>query len=91
MARLRRAVQIVRRPALAKGFVLLPKRWRAERTFGAGRFCRRLPVDHETLPHVAESMVHLASTIRFLWILMAEPTCRTGSDNAGGASCLRSA
>ena len=50
---LRMAVQIVRRPDFAKGFVLLPKRWRVEQAFGAGRFCRRLLVDHETLPQVS--------------------------------------
>jgi putative transposase len=65
------AVEIVRRPQFAKGFVLLPKRWRVEQTFGVARFCRRLLVDHETLPHVSESMIRLASIMRFVRTLTA--------------------
>jgi putative transposase len=55
LAGLHLAVRIVRRPDFAKSFVLLPKRWRVEQVFGAVRFCRRLLVDHETLPRVAEA------------------------------------
>src|SRR5260221_1650296 len=66
---LRMAVQIVRRPDFAKGFVLLPKRWRVEQAFGAGRFCRRLLVDHETLPQVSEAMIRLVSTLRIVLAL----------------------
>ena len=65
------AVEIVRRSRFAKGFVLLPKRWRVEQTFGVARFCRRLLVDHETLPHVSESMIRLASIMRFVRTLTA--------------------
>jgi putative transposase len=65
------AVQIVRRPDLVKGFVLLPKRWRVEQAFGAGRFCRRLLVDHETLPHVSEAIIRLGSIMRFVHTLTA--------------------
>jgi transposase len=65
------AVQIVRRPDFAKGFVLLPKRWRVEQAFGTGRFCRRLLVDHETLPHVSEAMIYLGSLMRFVHALTA--------------------
>jgi len=65
------AVEIVRRPQFAKGFVLLPRRWRVEQTFGVARFCRRLLVDHETLPHVSESMIRLASIMRFVRTLTA--------------------
>jgi len=71
MARQNIAVEIVRRPQFAKGFVLLPKRWRVEQTFGVARFCRRLLVDHETLPHVSESMIRLASIMRFVRTLTA--------------------
>ena len=71
LARLRMAVQIVRRPDFAKGFVLLPKRWRIEQAFGAGRFCRRLLVDHETLPQVSEAMIRLGSIMRFVHALAA--------------------
>lgn len=71
LAPLRIAIQIARRPALAKGFALLPKRWRVDQTFGTGRLCQRLVVDHDMLSQVAESMTHLAPTMRFLRALMA--------------------
>ncbi len=57
-------VRVVGRPAGAKGFVLLPKRWVVERTFAwLGRY-RRLSKDYERLPEVGEaaikvSMIHL--------------------------------
>ncbi len=69
MARLHILVEVVRRPDLAKGFVLLPKLWRVEQAFGAGRFCRRLLVDHETLPRVSEAMIRLGSIMRFVHAL----------------------
>ena len=69
LARLRIMVEIVRRPDFAKGFVLLPKRWRVEQAFGAGRFCRRLLVDHETLPQVSEAMIRLGCIVRFVQAL----------------------
>src|SRR5919205_1220805 len=71
LAALRMAVQIIRRPDFAKGFVLLPKRWRVEQAFGAGRFCRRLLVDHETLPRISEAMIRLGSIMRFVHTLTA--------------------
>ncbi len=64
-------VEIVRRPDFAKGFVLLPKRWRVEQAFGAGRFCRRLLVDYETLPQVSVAMIRLGSIMRFVHALTA--------------------
>ena len=43
-----------------KGFVVLPRRWVVERTFGwLGRW-RRLSKDYEQLPEVSEAMVTLA-------------------------------
>jgi putative transposase len=54
------ALIIVSRPRGAKGFVLLPRRWVAERTLGwLGRW-RRLSRDYEHLPEVSEAMVNLA-------------------------------
>jgi putative transposase len=54
------ALLIVSRPRGAKGFVLLPRRWVAERTLGwLGRW-RRLSRDYEHLPEVSEAMVTLA-------------------------------
>ncbi len=64
-------IEIVRRPDFAKGFVLLPKRWRVEQAFGAGRFCRRLLVDHETQPWVSEAMIRLGCIMRFVHALIA--------------------
>lgn len=59
-------LEIVRRPKGAKGFVLLPKRWVAERTFSwLGRW-RRLSRDYEHLSSSSESMVRLASIGRML-------------------------
>lgn len=53
-------LQIVRRPDDVKGFVLLPRRWVVERTFGwLGRY-RRLSKDYEERTESSESMVYLA-------------------------------
>ena len=51
---------VVRRLAGTEGFVLLPRRWVAERTLGwLGRW-RRLSKEYEELPEVSETMVKLA-------------------------------
>ncbi len=51
---------IIRRIPGMKGFVVLPRRWVVERTFGwLGRW-RRLSKDYEHLPEVSEAMVTLA-------------------------------
>ena len=42
-------VEIVKRSDLAKGFVVLPKRWVVERTFAWLNRCRRLAKDWECL------------------------------------------
>ncbi len=42
-----------------------------EQAFGAERFCRRLLVDHETLPRVSEAMIQLGSIMRFVHTLTA--------------------
>jgi hypothetical protein len=60
-----------RRPDLASAFVLLSTRRRVEQAFGAGWFCLRLLVDHEPLPHVAESMIRIGSIARFVHALAA--------------------
>jgi putative transposase len=54
-----RVVEIVKRSDLHR-FVVLPKRWIVERTFGW--FCkyRRLSKDYETLPTSSETMIYLA-------------------------------
>lgn len=50
----------VLRPAGAKGFVLLPKRWAVERTFAWLVMHRRLSRDFETLPETSEAFIHVA-------------------------------
>lgn len=35
-------LEVVRRPTDAKGFVLLPRRWVVERSFGWFNWCRRV-------------------------------------------------
>lgn len=53
-------VLLVKRPEAAKGFVLLPKRWVVERTFGWWCWYRRLNVDYEYLPESSEAMIQIA-------------------------------
>jgi transposase len=53
-------VQVVLRPQEHKGFVLLPKRWVVERTFGWLSWCRRLNRDHEGLPANSETWIYIA-------------------------------
>jgi transposase len=53
-------VQVVLRPLEHKGFVLLPKRWVVERTFGWLSWCRRLNRDHEGLPETSEMWIYIA-------------------------------
>ena len=53
-------LQVVLRPEEQKKFVLLPKRWVVERTFGWLMNYRRLVRDYEFLPESAESMIYIA-------------------------------
>lgn len=69
---LRLALILVRRPTGSHGFVLVPRRWVVERTFGwLGRW-RRLSRDYEELPEVAEAMLKLAM-IRLMLHRLAHP------------------
>ena len=53
-------VEIVKRSDDVKGFVVLPRRWVVERTFGwLGRY-RRLSKDYEYRTDTSETMIHLA-------------------------------
>ena len=61
-----RAVEVVKRPEFAKGFVLLPKRWRVEQSIGALTISRRLKTDYETLTHVSAAAMLFASIGRLL-------------------------
>ena len=58
--RLRIAVELVKKPADQKGFVVLPRRWVVERTFAWLVRCRRLDHDYERLPAISEAMVKWA-------------------------------
>lgn len=55
-----RPEQVVLRPQQRKGFVLLPKRWVVERTFGWLNWCRRLSKEYEQLPQTSETFIYLA-------------------------------
>ena len=63
---LKRLVEVVKRPDFAKGFVLLPKRWRVEQSIGALTISRRLKVDYDTLLHVSAAAMLFASITRLL-------------------------
>ena len=54
-------LQIVSRPHDAKGFVLLPKRWVAERTFAWLGRSRRLSKDYERRLESSEAMVRVSA------------------------------
>lgn len=53
-------LEIVKRCDNVKGFVVLPRRWVVERTFGwLGRY-RRFSKDYEQLTSSSEAMIHIA-------------------------------
>ena len=53
-------LQTVLRPIGVRGFVLLPRRWVVERTFGWLYRYRRLSKDYEYLTSVSETMIVVA-------------------------------
>lgn len=53
-------LEVVLRPEGSQGFVLLPKRWTVERTYGWLHWCRRLNVDYERLPASSEAFIYIA-------------------------------
>ena len=53
-------LEIVKRADGVAGFVVLPKRWIVERTFGWLNRYRRLSKDYETLPENSETLIRLA-------------------------------
>jgi putative transposase len=53
-------VEIVKRSDDAEGFVILPRRWVVERTFGWLVRFRRLSRDYEELPETSEAMIYAA-------------------------------
>lgn len=52
-------LEIVHKVAGVAGFVVLPKRWIVERTFGWFGFHRRLAKDYEVLPECSKALIHL--------------------------------
>ena len=55
------ALEIVRRPPGAKGFVVIRRRWVVEPTFAWIMKCRRLVRDYEQLTAVAEAPITVAA------------------------------
>ncbi len=53
-------LEVVLRPQGKTGFVLLPRRWVVERTYGWLHWCRRLNVDYERLPESSEALIYIA-------------------------------
>jgi putative transposase len=59
-------LRTILRPEGARGFVLLPKRWVVERTFGWFSKYRRLVKDYETNIEMSETTIYPAMTHRML-------------------------
>jgi putative transposase len=53
-------LEIIKRNDDVSKFVLLPKRWVSERTFGWFNRFRRMSKDYEELPKNSESLIYLA-------------------------------
>jgi putative transposase len=53
-------LEIVKRPEGSQGFVLLPRRWVVERTFGWLSRYRRLSKDYEETTESSEAWIYLA-------------------------------
>jgi len=66
-------IEIVKRPASAKGFVLLPRRWVVERTFGWLGYFRRLSKDYERKTSSAVAFIYSAMIRLMLQRLAASP------------------
>lgn len=55
-------LEVVKRPDAARGFVVVPRRWVVERTFGWLGRCRALSKDYEATPDSSEAWIYLAMT-----------------------------
>ncbi len=66
-------LEIVKRPAEAKGFTGLPRRWVVERTLGGFGRNRRLSKDYESLPESSESLIYAAMVRLMLRRLTRQP------------------
>jgi transposase len=54
------ALEVVLRPTKAQGFVLLPRRWVVERTFGWLKWSRRLSKDYESSTDSAKAFIYIS-------------------------------
>ncbi len=54
-------IEPVKRPAQARGFEVIPRRWVVERTIAWINRCRRLAKDYENLNRTATAFIRLAS------------------------------
>ena len=66
-------LEIVKRPEGSKSFVLLPRRWVVERTFGWLSHYRLLSKDYEVLPRNSEAVVYVAMIHLMLRRLARQP------------------
>lgn len=55
-------LETIKRSDSSQGFVLLPKRWVVERTWGWLNWCRRLSKDYEVLTETSETFIYVAMT-----------------------------
>ncbi|MFE3789808.1 IS5 family transposase [Streptomyces goshikiensis] len=69
-------LEIVKRTDDMEGFVVLPRRWVAERTFAWLMNSRRLARDYETLPASSEAMIR--------WSMVTRMSRRLGRPRAAG-------
>jgi transposase len=65
-------IEIVKRSDIAKGFVVLPKRWVVERTFAWISRCRRLCRDFERYARTVAAFIRLAM-IRLMLRRLTKP------------------
>jgi transposase len=68
---------VVKRPKNSVGFVLLPKRWVVERTFGWIMRARRNVRDHERLPEHSEAHINWTAVTLMARRLTRDPVHRS--------------
>jgi transposase len=66
-------VEIIKRSDTATGFVVLPRRWVVERTFGWLTRCRRLSKDYEVETTTSEAWIYAAMVQLMLGRLARNP------------------
>jgi len=77
-------VTVVKRTDDVRGFVVVPRRWVVERTFGWLSRHRRLVRDYERLPEHHEAMVLWATTMIMTRQLVRQATGEPASPRWGG-------